>query len=231
MPARFVNIDRDTPLLLPPNLKDWVPANHLCLFIVDAVEELALHQVKVNERGTGSEQYPPRMLLSLLIYSYATGVFGSRRIEQSTYESVAVRVLCADAHPDQDTICTFQRENKELVSEAFVKVLEMAQNLKFLKVGQITVAVDGTKVLANASKHSAVSYQGAGELIEQLERELFSLEFLENRRRRFSYEQAGVEAPQRLTRIWKRKTHPTCRKSDGLLGLHRTEPTPRRPRH
>jgi len=84
MPARFVNIDRDTPLLLPPNLKDWVPANHLCLFIVDAVEELALHQVKVNERGSGSEQYPPRMLLSLLIYSYATGVFGSRRIEQST---------------------------------------------------------------------------------------------------------------------------------------------------
>ena len=130
MPARFVNIDRDTPLLLPPNLKDWVPANHLCLFIVDAVEELDLYQVKVNERGTGSEQYPPRMLLSLLIYSYATGVFGSRRIEQSTYESVPVRVLCADTHPDHDTICTFRRENKELVSEAFVKVLEMAQNLK-----------------------------------------------------------------------------------------------------
>src|SRR6266550_3182169 len=86
MPARFVNIDRDTPLLLPPNLRDWVRANHLCLFIVDAVEELNLHQVKVNERGTGSEQYPPRMLLSLLIYSYATGVFGSRRIEQLEME-------------------------------------------------------------------------------------------------------------------------------------------------
>jgi transposase len=175
MPARFVNIDRDTPLLLPPNLRDWVPANHLCLFIVDAVEELNLHQVKVNERGTGSEQYPPRLLLSLLIYSYATGVFGSRRIEQSTYESVPVRVLCADTHPDHDTICTFRRENKELVREAFVKVLEMAQNLKFLKVGQITVAVDGTKVLANASKHSAVSYQRAGELIEQLEMEVAQL--------------------------------------------------------
>jgi|ERR1044071_6901586 transposase len=175
MPARLVNIDRDTPLLLPPNLRDWVRANHLCLFIVDAVEELNLHQVKINERGTGSEQYPPRMLLSLLIYSYATGVFGSRRIEQSTYESVPVRVLCADTHPDHDTICTFRRENKELVREAFVKVLEMAQNLKFLKVGQITVAVDGTKVLANASKHSAVSYQRAGELIEQLEMEVAQL--------------------------------------------------------
>ena len=101
MPARFVNIDPDTPLLLPPNLRDWVPANHLCLFIVDAVEELDLRQVKVNERGTGSEQYPPRLLLSLLLYSYATGVFGSRRIEQSSYDSVPVRVLCADTHPDQ----------------------------------------------------------------------------------------------------------------------------------
>jgi len=68
MPARLVNIDRDTPLLLPPNLRDWVPANHLCLFILDAVEELDLRQVKVNERGTGSEQYPPRLLLSLLLY-------------------------------------------------------------------------------------------------------------------------------------------------------------------
>ena len=175
MPTRLVNIDRDTPLLLPPNLRDWIPANHLCLFIVDAVEELDLREVKVNERGTGSEQYPPRLLLSLLIYSYATGVFGSRRIERSTYESVAVRVLCADTHPDHDTICTFRRENKELVSEAFVKVLEMAQRLKLLKVGQITVAVDGTKVLANASKHSAVSYQRAGELIEQLEMEVAQL--------------------------------------------------------
>ena len=131
--------------------------------------------MEVNERGTGSEQYPPRMLLSLLIYSYATGVFGSRRIEQSTYESVPVRVLCADTHPGHDPICTFRRANKELVSEAFVKVLEMARNLKFLKVGQITVAVDGTKVLANASKHSAVSYQRAGERIEQLEMEVAQL--------------------------------------------------------
>ena len=84
MPARLVNIDRETPLLLPPNLRDWVPANHLCLFILDAVEELDLRQVKINERGRGSEPYPPRRLLSLLIYSHATGVFGSRRIEPSS---------------------------------------------------------------------------------------------------------------------------------------------------
>ena len=130
MPARLVNIDPDTPLLLPPNLRDWVPANHLCLFILDAVEELDLRQVKVKERGTGTEQYPPRLLLSLLLYSYATGVFGSRRIEQSSYDCVPVRLLCAETHPDHDTICTFRRENQEQVGEAFAKVLEKAHKLK-----------------------------------------------------------------------------------------------------
>jgi transposase len=134
-----------------------------------------LRQVKVNERGTGSEQYPPTMLLALLIYSYATGTFASRRIEQSTYDSVPVRLLTADTHPDHDTLCVFRRENRALLNESFVKVLQLAQQLKVLQVGQITVAVDGTKVLANASKHSAVSYQRAGEMIEQLEREVQQL--------------------------------------------------------
>jgi len=81
MAARFVNIDYDTPLLLPPDLRDWVPVGHLAHFILDVVEEIDLRQVRVNERGTGSEQYPPRMLLALLLYCYATGVFGSRRID------------------------------------------------------------------------------------------------------------------------------------------------------
>lgn len=175
MATRFVSIDRDTPLLLPPNLREWVPEDHLVHFIVDAVAALDLRQVKVNERGTGSEQYPPTMLLALLIYSYATGTFGSRRIEQSTHDSVPVRVLAADTHPDHDTICTFRRENKALLTESFVQVLQLAQQLKVLQVGQITVAVDGTKVLANASKHSAVSYERAGQMIQQLELEVQQL--------------------------------------------------------
>ena len=104
--------------------------------------------------------------MGLLIYSYATGTFGSRRIEQSTYDSVPVRLLTADTHPDHDTLCTFRRENQALLTESFVKVLQLAQQLKVLKFGQLTVAADGTKVLANASKHSAVSYQRAGELID-----------------------------------------------------------------
>jgi transposase len=175
MATRFVSIDRDTPLLLPPNLRDWVAADHLVHFILDAVDALDLRQVKVNIRGTGSEQYPPPMLLGLLIYSYATGTFSSRRIEQSTFDSVPVRLLTADTHPDHDTLCTFRRENQPLLTESFVKVLQLAQQLKVLKFGQLTVAADGTKVLANASKHSAVSCERAGEMLEQLELEVQQL--------------------------------------------------------
>jgi len=175
MAARFVTIDYDTPLLLPPNLREWVPAGHLAHFILDAVEGLDLRQVRVNERGTGSEQYPPRMLLALLLYCYATGVFSSRRIEQATWDSVPVRMICGDTHPDHDTICTFRRENRALLQETFVRVLELAQALKFLQVGQINVAVDGTKVLAKASKHAAVSYEHAGKTIQQLDLEVKDL--------------------------------------------------------
>jgi transposase len=137
-------------------MREWVPADHLVHFILDAVEGLDLSQVKVNTRGTGDAQYPPAMLLALLVYSYATGVFGSRRIEQSTYDNVAVRVLSADTHPDHDTICTFRRENKALFAESFVKVLQLAQELKLARFGQIAVSVDGTKIAANASPSTAL---------------------------------------------------------------------------
>lgn len=204
MAARFVNIDYDTPLILPPNLRDWVPAGHLAHFILDVVEELDLRQVRVNERGTGSEQYPPRMLLGLLLYCYATGVFSSRRIEQATYDSVPVRMICGDTHPDHDTICAFRAQNKALVQETFVRVLELAQELKFLQVGQITVAVDGTKVLANASKHAAVSYQHAGKTIEQLELEVKELLAKAEQADSTPLEE-GLSIPQEVQRRQERK--------------------------
>ena len=204
MATRFVPIDRDTPLLLPPNLRDWVPADHLVHFILDAVDALDLRQVKVNTRGTGSEQYPPHMLLGLLIYSYATGTFGSRRIEQSTFDSVPVRLLTADTHPDHDTLCTFRRENQALLSESFVKVLQLAQQLEVLKFGQLTVAADGTKVLANASKHSAVSYERAGEMIGQLELEVQQL-LAKAEQADATPLQDGLTIPDEITRRQERK--------------------------
>jgi len=158
MAAKFVYIDHDTPLLLPPDLRDWVGADHMVHFIMDAVDELDVSAARVNERGTGSAQYPPRMMLGLLIYCYATGTFSSRRIETLTFENVAVRYLCADTHPDHDSICKFRRENKELLGSCFHQVLELAARAKVLEVGDLTVSVDGTKILANASKHSAMSH-------------------------------------------------------------------------
>ena len=172
---KFVSIDRDTPLLLPPDLRDWVAADHLVHFVIDAMEGVDTSRAVVNERGTGSEQYPPTMLLALLVYSYATGVFSSRQIERSTYENVAVRLLCADTHPDHDTLCAFRRKNAALLTRAFAQVLELAANCGVLKVGAVTVAIDGTKVLADASKHAAVSHGHAGQKLRELDLEIAEL--------------------------------------------------------
>jgi len=175
MGVRLKNIDRDTPMLMPPDLRDWLPDNHMVHFILEAVEKVGLVGFQVNHRGSGSEQYPPSMMLSLLIYCYATGRMSSRQIEGASYYDVAVRYICGGSHhPDHDTICKFRVENRELFSECFVKVLAYAHELgTFKKVGGISV--DGTKIQANASKHSAVSYKRAGEMIGQLELEVEEL--------------------------------------------------------
>ena len=175
MSERFVVVDRETPMLMPPSLQDWLPEGHLAHFVIETVGLLSLAKVRVNTRGTGSAQYPPLMMLSLLLYNYMIGRMSSRQIEKATYEDVASRYICGgDAHPDHDTICTFRRENAELVGESFVKVLEYAREMGVLaKRGGISV--DGSKIGANASKHAAVSYGRAGEMIAELEREVQTL--------------------------------------------------------
>ena len=173
MPARLVNIDRQTPMFLPCDLREWVPSDHIVHFILDAVEQIPTEHFHLNHRGTGSEQYPPGMMLALLIYCYVTGRFGSRTIEAATYSDVAVRYLCANAHPDHDSICSFRVANPVAFRAAFVSVLQLAHQLRLTRVG--AVSVDGTKIQANASKHAAVSYQRAGEMIEQLELEVKEL--------------------------------------------------------
>jgi transposase len=173
MPARFVNVDRQTPMFLPCDLREWVPAEHIVHFILEAVEQLPLHHFHVNARGTGSEQYPPAMMLTLLIYCYATGRFGSRTIEAATYSDVAVRYICANRHPDHDSICTFRTANEPAFVAAFTQVLHLAHELRLTRLGGISV--DGSKIAANASKHAAVSYQRAGEMIAQLELEVQEL--------------------------------------------------------
>lgn len=175
MAVRLKNLDRNTPLLFPPDLRSWIPSHHIVHFLIDAVDQLPANTFRFNHRGTGDTQYPPRMMLTLLIYCYATGRFSSRIIEEATWSDVIVRYICGgDLHPDHDTICTFRRKNRELFERAFVDVLKMAYNTNHLnKVG--TVSVDGTKIKANASKHSAVSYKHAGEQIELLSQEVDEL--------------------------------------------------------
>jgi transposase len=167
-------------------------------FILDAVSVLDVSSFKVNHRGTGDEQFPPDMLLALLIYCYSTGRFSSRVIEGATHCDVAVRLISGNTHPDHDTICRFRRVNGPAFRECFVKVLAMASELGHLKkLGN--VSVDGTKIKAAASKHSAVSYKRANEMIEQLELEVERLEKLAEEADT-SDEETGLNIPDELAR-------------------------------
>jgi transposase len=173
MAHRFKNIDRNTPLLLPPDLRDWVAEDDLVHFVLGAVDRLPLSTFAVNHKGCGDEQYPPHMMLSLLIYCYANGLFGSRRIERATYRDLAVRYLCANRHPDHDTLCAFRRNNLDAIAAAFMDVLELARELKLLKLG--AVSLDGSHLRANASKDKNVTYERAQELRTQLRQDVAQL--------------------------------------------------------
>jgi transposase len=169
MGARYVNVDRDTPMLLPCDLREWVASDDLVHFVLEAMKDVPVPDPG-NKRGAGSEEYPPAMMLGLLMYSYATGVFSSRKIERLTYESVSVRYLCANTHPDHDTIATFRRRHKELFATAFTSVLRLARELKLVHLG--TVHVDGTKILANASKRATLDAADIEKQLELADREL-----------------------------------------------------------
>lgn len=171
--SNFRAVDRGTGYLLPPSVDEWLPADHLARFVVEIVEQLDLTRLSGQYRGSGSQAYHPGMLVALLIYGYAMGTYSSRRIEQACYDSIAFRYIAANTHPDHDTLCAFRRRFLKELSGIFVQVLQIAGQLKLLKLG--TIALDGTKVHANASRHSALSYRRAGELEEQLKGEVQEL--------------------------------------------------------
>ena len=171
--SHFRRCDRETPFLLPPSLDEWLPEEHLARFVVEIVDQLDLSALTGQYRGTGSAAYHPSTLLALLIYGYATGTYSSRRIEPATYDSVAFRYIAANTHPDHDTLCTFRRRFLNEIEALFVQVLGIAKEMKVLKLG--TVALDGTKVHANASRHHALSYGHAEQLEAQLHSEVKGL--------------------------------------------------------
>ena len=171
--SHFRQCDRDTAYLLPPSVDDWLPKDHLARFVVDTVEQLDLSALTRQYRGAGSAAYHPAVLLALLLYGYATGTFGSRRIEQATHDSLALRFIAANSHPDHDTLCAFRQRFLPEVERLFVEVLSIAKQMKLLKLG--TVALDGTKLHANASRHRALSYAHAQKIEAQLQAEVKEL--------------------------------------------------------
>ena len=173
MSDRFRPIDRETPFLFPPSVQKWLPENHLARFVVEVVRELDLRALEDAYTRRGSPAYPPAMLLALLFYGYATGVYSSRKLEEATYDSVAFRYIAANTHPDHDTIAHFRKRFLEQLKPLFVEILLLAHQMGFLKLG--TVSLDGTKVKANASKHRALSWAHVLQLEEQLRAEVEEL--------------------------------------------------------
>jgi len=171
--SNFRPSDRLTGYLMPPSVDEWLPPRHLARFVVEVVDGLDLTGMSKAYRGSGSASYHPATLLSVLIYGYATGVFSSRKLERATYDSVAFRFIAANDHPDHDTIATFRRRFLKEIEALFVEILELAREMGVLKMG--TVALDGTKIHANASRHSALSHEHAGKIEAQLKLEVAEL--------------------------------------------------------
>jgi transposase len=166
----------DQHLLLPPDLRDWLPEGHLALFVSDVVDELDLSAiVDAYERGDGRGQppYHPALMVKLLLYAYCTGKPSSRKIERATYEEVPYRVLAADQHPDHDSLAEFRRRHLDALAGLFVQVLRLCQAAGLVKLGH--VALDGTKIKAHASKHKAMSYGRMTVAEQQLEAEIRTL--------------------------------------------------------
>lgn len=171
--SRFISADRDTAYLLPPSVSEWLPEGHLARFVVEVVDQLDLTELTRQYAGRGSAAHHPTVLLSVLVYGYATGVFSSRKLERATYDSLAFRYLAANTHPDHDTLATFRRRFLPQIEALFVQVLLLAREMKLLRLGQI--ALDGTKLKANASKHKALSYEHAQKIEARLREEVSAL--------------------------------------------------------
>ncbi len=171
--TQFIPFSRDQAFLLPPDAKDWLPSEDVAHFVVAAVERVPLGAFAVRPIPGGKAQYHPRLLLALLIYAYANGIFSSRRIERATYRDIGVRYVAANLHPDHDTIAAFRRANRAAFEAAFLQVLLLAKESGLLRLG--TVSIDGTKLDANASKIRSVRYDRARQLREKLAADIAAL--------------------------------------------------------
>ena len=156
--------------MFPPSVQEWLPEAHLARFVADIVGKLDLRSLRAGYSGRGVAAYQPEMMIALLFYGYATGVFSSRKLERATYDSVAFRYIAANQHPEHDTIATFRRRFLPEVKACFKQILLIAAESGLLKVGR--VSIDGTKIKANASKHHALSYAHATKMERRIKNEI-----------------------------------------------------------
>lgn len=173
MAVNFIPVDRDTPDYFPATVQEYLPADHLARFVVEMVEQLDLRPLLAADAGTGSRPSHPAMLVALIFYGYATGVFSSRKLAQATYDSIAFRFICANTHPDHRTIADFRKRFLGDLEGLLTQMLLIAQAIEVLKLG--TVSLDGTKIKANASKHKALSWAHANRLEGQIQGEVAEL--------------------------------------------------------
>ena len=175
MGKRFRTDHLDQALLLPPSLHDWLPEGHLARFLADVIGELDLGLIYRSYKGDGRglAAYQPAMLVRVLLYGYCVGVVSSRKMERATHEDVAFRYLSGDTHPDHDTLASFRKRHLEALAGLFVQALQLCQKAGLVKLGH--VAIDGTKIQANASKHKAMSYERMQETEQRLRQEVEEL--------------------------------------------------------
>jgi transposase len=196
MASPFIPIDRNCPIELPASLEGWLREDHLGRFVVDVVEQLDLSAIEHAYSGRGSPAYPPKLMVALLFYGYATGVFSSRTLERMTYESVPFIYIAGGLHPDHDSINSFRKRFLVQLEELFVQILLIAHRLGVLKLGDIFI--DGSKVKANASKHKAMSWDYANKLEARLKAEVEKL--LELAKTATGQENRGLDIPAELAR-------------------------------
>lgn len=196
----FIVPDRKQVTLMPPSIDEWLPENHMARFVVEVCEQLDLSAIESLYGHTGSRAYDPRMMLALLFYGYATGVFSSRKLEVATYDSVAFRFVTGDLHPDHDSIATFRRRFLPYIKGLFVQILLIGKEMGFVKMGN--VFIDGTKVKANASKHKAMSYGHMKKLEKQLQEEVNRLMAMAEETD--TTEKPEIDIPQEIQRREKR---------------------------
>jgi len=193
-------------LLFPPSLHDWLPEGHLARFLVDVVSALDLGAVYASyseKDGRGQSAYAPELMVRLLLYGYATGVYSSRKIQARTYEDIAFRFLSGDQHPDHATIAEFRKRHLEALASLFMQALLLCEKAGLVKLGH--VSIDGTKIKANASKHKAMSYKRMNETEARLEQEIAALlqraeETDSSEDARYGQDKQGDELPDELSR-------------------------------